>query len=67
MITKHTKNNKKLKCCPDCKCSENLEQVHILSRHLPYWYYIECPECYYCGPTKLFLWRARWAWNRIKR
>jgi hypothetical protein len=26
-------------------------------------YFIACPKCHWCGKTKIFLWRAKRAWN----
>lgn len=52
-----------LKPCPKCN-GKLLKKVHILSRRLPWWWYIECWNCHYCGKTKLFYPRAIKAWNR---
>ena len=52
-----------LKPCPNCK-STNLRKVRILSRRFPYWYWIECFNCHYCGAVRMFLRRAIKAWNR---
>ena len=51
------------KACPNCGCF-NPYTVHILSSRLPWWYYLECPLCHWCGKTKLFLRRAIKAWNK---
>ena len=58
----------KLKPCPFCGKSGSAMRVNriwfsgsILDKHL---YFIECPNCHWCGQTKLFLWRAKRAWNR---
>ena len=56
-----------LKPCPHCGCSNRLIAIHILSARLPWWYYIECDNCHWCGKTKLFLWRAERAWNKEKK
>ena len=53
----------KLKSCPNCK-STNIKKVHSLSRQLPFWYWIECFDCHWCGKTKLFLHRAITSWNK---
>lgn len=59
----------KLKPCPDCQ-STKLLKVHSLTRG-PRWFehywWIECKECHWCGPVKLFLWRAKKAWNKEVR
>lgn len=68
---KHAKNNKcmyikyKRKPCPNCGC-QTTNRVHILSNRLPFWWYIECENCHWCGKTKLFLRRAVRAWNKEK-
>lgn len=53
-----------LKPCPFCHCQNRLKKVHIISRRLPFWWFIECDNCHCCGETKLFLRRAVKAWNR---
>lgn len=52
-----------LKPCPNCK-STNIKKVRICSRRLASWYFIECFKCHWCGPVRLFLYRAVKAWNR---
>lgn len=47
--------------CPICECYTTYK-VHILSRRLPWWWYLECANCHACSKTKLFLWRAKRAW-----
>lgn len=42
------------------------KMVHIVSRNLSHWWYIECENCHYCGETKLFLVRAIKSWNKTK-
>lgn len=56
----------KLNPCPHCG-STRIGKIHILSRKLPWWWWIECDECHYRGKTKLGLWRAAKAWNKEKR
>lgn len=51
---------KELKPCSCC----GSKLVYIISRQLPFWWYIECDKCHCCGETKLFLRRAIKAWNR---
>lgn len=53
-----------LKPCPFCHCQNQLKKAHIISRRLPFWWFIECDNCHCCGETKLFLRRAVKAWNR---
>ena len=53
-----------LKPCPFCRYQNRLKKVHIISRQLPFWWFIECNNCHSCGETKLFLRRAVKAWNR---
>lgn len=60
-MTKHSKL--KLNKCPNCH-SSNLIRVHISSARLPWWWYIECNECHWCGKTKLGLKRARRSWDK---
>ena len=55
---------KELKPCPFCHCKKKKKKVHIISRRLPFWWFIECDNCHSCGETKLFLRRAVKAWNR---
>lgn len=54
----------KLKPCPNCHVTNRLVITHILSRRLPFWWFIKCDNCHWCGKTKLFLWRAIRDWNR---
>lgn len=54
----------KLNPCPNCGCFTKQIVMHILSRRLPWWYYVECDNCHYCGKTKLFLKNAKKAWNK---
>ena len=49
--------------CPHCGCYTTYK-VHILSRRLPWWWYLECAKCHWCSKTKLFLWRAKRAWMK---
>ena len=60
------KTKYKRKPCPNCGCEIN-RRAHILSNMLPFWWYIECDNCHWCGKTKLFLWRAVRAWNKQRR
>ena len=53
-----------LKPCPFCHYQNRLKKVHIISRRLPFWWFIECDNCHCCGETKLFLRRAVKSWNR---
>lgn len=53
-----------LEPCPFCHYKNRLIKVHIISRRLPFWWYIKCDNCHFCGETKLFLRRAIVAWNR---
>ena len=53
-----------LKPCPFCHYQNRLKKVHIISRRLPFWWFIECDNCHFCGETKLFLRRAVKSWNR---
>ena len=53
-----------LKSCPNCHYQNRLIKVHILSKKLPFWWYIKCDNCHLCGKTKLFLLRAIKAWNK---
>lgn len=56
---------KKLEACPSCHYQNRLIKVHIIGgRRLPWWWFIECDNCHYCGETRLFLIRAARAWNR---
>jgi hypothetical protein len=57
-----------LKPCPNCATSGKKLRVNrimfsgsIFDKHL---FFIECPSCHWCGKTKLFLWRAKRAWNK---
>ena len=54
-----------LKPCPFCHYQNHLKKAHIVSRRLPFWWFIECDNCHYCGKTKLFLFRAVKSWNMM--
>ena len=54
--------------CPNCSKSGKAMRINrvmcsgsIFDKHL---FFVECPSCHWCGKTKLFLWRAKRAWNR---
>lgn len=51
-----------LKPCPNCK-SKKLTVWHI-SYPRSRKFFVECDECYWCGETKLFKFRAIRAWNK---
>ena len=53
----------KIKKCPNCGVVNRINKVHILSRSLPFWWFIECDNCHACGKTKIFLRRAIKSWN----
>lgn len=55
-----------LELCPNC-LSGNLKKVRCCSRILPWWHYIECFDCHWCGKTRLFLRRAIKIWNKDAR
>lgn len=64
-------NKRGLKPCPSCGKSGKVAVVNrvvfsgsIFDNHL---FFIECPSCHCCGRTRLFLWRAKRAWNKEKR
>lgn len=63
MTDKKPTDKRKLKSCPNCR-SRNLKFLHCLSSRLPWWWYIECFDCHWCGKTKLGLNRAIKSWNR---
>ena len=54
----------KIKGCPNCGITNRIHKVHICSKRLPFWWYVECDNCHYCGKTKLFLRRAIKSWNK---
>ena len=56
-----------IKPCPNCNHTNTMRKVHILSARLPFWWYIECCNCHWCGKTKLFLFRAIKSWNKEPR
>ena len=56
----------KIKSCPNCG-SNHIWKVHIASSKLPWWWFMECSECHWCGKTKLFLFRAIRSWNKESR
>lgn len=67
---KYARNNKcikyKIKFCP--KCGSNLiGKINIKSARLPFWWYLGCARCHWCGKTKLFLFRAIKSWNKERR
>ena len=53
------------KTCPNCDSGITLTN-HIRSSRLPFWWYLECANCHWCGKTKLFLWRSVRSWNKEK-
>lgn len=53
-----------LKPCPKCGIINRQIKIHILSRRLPFRWYIKCANCQYCGAKKLFLRSAIKAWNK---
>ena len=57
----------KIKPCPNCNHTNTMRKVHISSARLPFWWYIECWNCHWCGKTKLFLFRATKSWNKEPR
>lgn len=63
---KELKYKRTIKPCPYCGEKEYVKIMHILSRKLPMWFYIECDKCGWCGKSKLFLKRAIRSWNRDK-
>lgn len=50
--------------CPNCNSTKEVKKVHIVSCRLPWWWYIMCDNCKWCGKTKLFLFRAIKSWNK---
>ena len=52
-----------VKRCPNCR-SRSIKYVHCLSHRLPWWWYVECWKCHWCGKKKLFLKRAIKSWNK---
>ena len=52
--------------CPNCGCN-HIWKVHSVSSRLPWWWYMECKKCHWCGKTKLFLFRAIRSWNKESR
>lgn len=54
-----------LKPCPNCG---NLKPICVNICSLyggnGHKFYIMCWKCKWCGPTKMFRWRAKRAWNR---
>lgn len=56
-----------VKPCPECGKLPNVYRImfsgSIFDKHL---FFVECPNCHYCGKTKLFWRRAVKAWNRRK-
>ncbi len=55
----------KLKPCPSCG-SDNVEIGRVCGRYggRGHWFYVECGDCFWCGKTKLFCFRAVRAWNK---
>ena len=51
-----------LKPRPNCH-SEKLVIVRI-AQPKSRWFHVECENCYWCGETKLFMFRAIRAWNK---
>lgn len=52
----------RVKPCPNCG-SRNIILNHVVSARLPWWYFVECDDCHWCGKTKLFSKRAERSWN----
>ena len=60
----------KRKPCPMCRRSGKklwINKVWDGTLFTNHKYFIECPTCHFCGPTKVFLWRAIMAWNRREK
>ena len=53
--------------CPRCQNEQVFLMHRILSRLLPWWFYVECGVCHWCGKTKLFQKRAIKSWNRASK
>ena len=60
---------KTLRPCP--KCGKSGKKLFIIRVQFDgTWtcnlgkFFIECPNCHWCGKTKVFLWRAKRAWNK---
>lgn len=54
----------KINPCPNCG-SHYTMAWRVCGRR---WrYYLECSKCHWCGPTRLFHWRAVLAWNRMRK
>lgn len=41
-----------LKPCPFCRYQNRLKKVHIISRRLPFWWFIECDNCHCCEESQ---------------
>ena len=54
-----------IKPCPYCGCPNRLIIYHILTRKLPWWYYVGCDNCHWFGSAKLGMRRAVKSWNWI--
>ena len=58
-------NVMKVKSCPKCGAGrKKIILCNIRSNRLPWWWFVQCDSCHYCGKTKLFLFRAILSWNR---
>lgn len=57
----------KIKPCPYCGGIYNINVRKILSRRLPFWYWIKCDLCHCSSKPKLFLRRAVKYWNKMEK
>lgn len=56
----------KLKPCPNCgKSPKKLEFWRTVNEDNKW--YVSCPSCHWCGSKKIFMWRAKLAWNRLAK
>lgn len=56
----------KIRICNNCGNLDPLI-VHVSSKKIPFWYYVECKNCHYCGKTKLFQKKAIKSWNKEQK
>lgn len=60
----------KIKPCPRCrKSGRSIYIIRSYDGSFPsrQKYFLECPTCHWCGKSRIFLFSAKMAWNRLAK